>query len=310
MRNPVCEELLQYHPANTEVEKLRSWYIVNSVFNAFLAISTTMLNSVTIQALRKTSSLPKPLKTLLLSLAVSDLVVGLLLEPVYLGLLVKWLQRSSSSEAVCIVLETLTSSLTAASFMGVMALSGDRFLAVHLHLRYQELVTHKRAVAVVISIWVFSLLLSLFYLWVHSDISYMVFAVIGVICLVFSAILCLKIYFTVRRHRNQIQALQVLQVQQIAQNGQVTIAARLRKSAVGVFYIYLVFLLCCLPQFCSFALVVISDLNTGVKVFSMFSVTLLFLNSSLNPVIYCWKMRQIRRAVMDIVRNIFPTHNN
>jgi len=40
------------------------------------------------------------------------------------------------------------------SFLGVMAVSADRFLAIHLHLRYQEIVTQKRAVAVVISVWV------------------------------------------------------------------------------------------------------------------------------------------------------------
>ena len=273
MKNPVCEKLLLYQPTSSEDENLRSWYIVNSVFNAFLAITAIILNSVTIQALRKTSSLPKPLKTLLLSLAVSDLGVGLLVEPFYLGLLVNWLQRSSSSEASCTVLGTLATFVTAASFMSVMALSGDRFLAVHLHLRYQELVTHKRVVAVVISIWMFSVLQSLFYLWVSPDISYFMFAVFGVVCLVFLAMLYLKIYFTVRRHRNQIRA---LHVQQVTQNDQMTRAARLRKSAVGVFYVYLVFLLCSLPQFCSFTLVVISDLDTGVNVFSMSSVTLLF----------------------------------
>ena len=43
---------------------------------------------------------------------------------------------------------------SAASYFGVVALSVDRFLAIHLHLGYQELVTHKRVVAAVISMWV------------------------------------------------------------------------------------------------------------------------------------------------------------
>ena len=55
----------------------------------------------------------------------------------------------------------ITSSfLCFASFLGVTAVTVDRFLAIHLHLRYQELVTHKRVVAGVISIWVFSALIS------------------------------------------------------------------------------------------------------------------------------------------------------
>ena len=186
-----------------------------------------------------------------------------------------------------------------------MVLSGDRFLAVHLHLRYKELVTHKRIFAMVISIWVFSAFLSLFHLWVSANIFYMLITVIGVVYLVFSTMLYFKIYFAVRRHKNQIRALQV----QVAQVDETANTARLRKSAVGVFYVYLAFLLCYLPKLSSFAVVLISGFSFGVKVFFSFSTTLLFLNSSLNPVICCWKMRHIRRAVLDIARNIFPRHN-
>ena len=55
-----------------------------------------MLNIVTIDALRNTPSLPKTLKTLLLSLAVSDVGVGLLVQPFYISLLVKGLQQKKS----------------------------------------------------------------------------------------------------------------------------------------------------------------------------------------------------------------------
>ena len=299
-------ELLVYHPTSTDYENLRSWHISNCVFNAFLTITAIVLNSITIQALRKTSSLPQPLKTLLLSLAVSDLGVGLLGEPFYVGLLVKWLQRNNTIAGSYTAFRFTLYLFSSASFLGVMALSGDRFLAVHLHLRYQELVTHKRVVAVVITNWVLSAFFSLLYLWVSPNISYIVFAISGVACLVVSTMLYFKIYFVVRRHRNQIRA---LQVQQVAQTCQIANAARLRKSAVGVFYVYLVFLLCYLPQICSFAVVAICDSSAGVNVFAMSSITLLFLNSSLNPVIYCWKMRLIRRGVLDILRNVIPNHS-
>ena len=300
-------EVLLYQPRSTEYESLRSWYIANCVFNAFLTITAILSNGITVLALRRTSSLPQPLKTLLLSLAVSDFGFVLLGGPFYLGILVKWLQQDFSTGASFAAFRFILYLSTAASFFGVMALSGDRCLAVHLHLRYQELVTHKRVVAVLISIWMFSAFLSLLHLWVPKNISYIVFAIIGIVCLVFSAMLYFKIYFAVLRHRNQIQA---LQVQQVAQNGQIANAARLRKSAVGAFYVYLVFLLCYLPQICNFAVVATGNLSAGVKVFSMFSITLLFLNSSLNPVIYCWKMRHIRRAVMDILRNVLPSSHS
>jgi len=57
-----------------------------------------------------------------------------------------------------------------ASFLSVLAISVDRFLAIHLHLRYQELVTHKRVVAVVISTWLLSVSLPLMPSWISIDI--------------------------------------------------------------------------------------------------------------------------------------------
>jgi len=301
MKNPVCEELLLYQPTSKEDENLRSWYIVNCVFSAFLVITAIIFNSVTIQALTKTSSLPKPLKTLLLSLAVSDLGVGLLVDPFYSGLLVKWLQRDNSTDATCTTFYLIVGLFSGASFVGVLALSVDRFLAIHLHLRYQELVTHKRVVAVVISIWISSALLSLVSLLVPMTIAYLVLAITGILCLVTSGLLFFKIYLTVRRHRNQIHALQA--------RSQIANVARLRKSAVGTFYIYLVFCISYLPNFCSFAVMAISEFSTSVKVLVISSITLMFLNSSLNPVVYCWKMRHIRHAILDTLRNVFPSHS-
>ena len=301
MKNPVCEELLTYQATRSEDENFRSWYIANCVFNSFLTIIAIIFNSVTIQALRKTSSLPMPLKTLLLSLAVSDLGVGLLVEPFYIGLLIKWLLRDNSADATCTMFHWIMGLFSGASFVGVMTLSVDRFLAIHLHLRYQELVTPKRVVVLVISIWISSALLSLVSLLVPMTIAYLVLAITGILCLVTSGLLFLKIYLTVQRHRNQIHALRA--------RSQIANAARLRKSAIGTFFIYLVFLKCYLPNFCSFAVMAISEFSSGVKVFVISSITMMLLNSSLNPVVYCWKMRHIRHAILDTLRNVFPSHS-
>ena len=114
-----------------------------------------------------------------------------------------------------------------------------------------------------------------------------VFASIEVSCLITCALLYCKIYLAVRHHTNQIHA---LQVQQDAQNGEMANAARLRKSAVGTFYVYLVFLACYLPNNCVYIAVVISGTSTTLRVFASYATTLVFLNSSLNPLIYCWRM--------------------
>ena len=277
-------------------EDLNLTLVVNCFFNAFLSFTAIVLNIITMQALRKTSSLPKTLKTLLLSLAVSDLGVGLLVQPLYVAILVME-KNSTAYPTVKLARSIQSKTLVFASHFGVFALAVDRFLAIQLHLRYQELVTHKRVVAVVISFWVFSASIS----FLSPDIMR---AVIVVVCVITTGLLYCKIYASVRHHTNQIHR-DALQVQQATQNEDMANAARLKKSSLATFYVYFVYLVCYLPFSCvSFAKTVNEETPLLSHLFDI-SLTLVYLNSSLNPLIYCWKMRHIRQTVMDILRNIF-----
>ena len=71
-------------------------------------------------------------------------------------------------------------------FLSVVAITVDRFLAIHLHLRYQELVTHKRVVAVVISTWVIITFVSLLVPaagldWIPNRVPEIMFAAIDAV---------------------------------------------------------------------------------------------------------------------------------
>ena len=208
MSKSVCDSLLQFYPKISEFGDLYSTYVANCVFCSFLCYTAIMLNIVTIFAIRRTSSLPKTLKTLLLSLAVSDVGVGLLGQPLYISLLVMWLQQSDPSCNTYKGFLIVSGLVAIASFFGVLAVSVDRFLAIHLHLRYQELVTHKRVVAVVISIWVLSVFLSLIMiLWVPSYIGSGLGILLGGVGFFVTAVAYIRIYFAVQHHKNQIHVL-------------------------------------------------------------------------------------------------------
>ena len=169
--------------------------------------------------------------------------------------------------------------------------------------------TRKRVVAVVISIWLFSAFFALILLCIPVLMMFTIIAIIFGLCLICTTIVHLRIYFAVRRHTNQIKA---LQVQQVAQNGEMVNIARLKKSAISTLYVYLVFLVCNVPEYCRLVATIIRQLQSNTSqfhCFSLYSWTLVFLNSSLKPVIYCWKMRHIRHAIVDILRNIFPSQN-
>ena len=277
-------------------------YIINCFFNGFLCYNVFMFNIVTIHAITKSSSLPRTLKTLLLSLAVSDVGVGLLAQPLYIWLLANGLKDRTPSCNIYKVFDMMTGLFPSASFLGVVAVSVDRFLAIQFHLRYQELVNYKRVVAVVISIWMCSVSFSLISLWIPSFTKFIILSIGGVGGIILTTMAYLKIYLVLRRHENQIQA---LQLQQVTQSTEVQSFASHRKSAVGIFYVYIVFWICYLPFF--ICLTIIRNANIpsiDLKRNFLLSYSLIFLNSSLNPVIFCWKMRNIRQAVIDILRNM------
>ena len=286
---------------------MQALLIANCVFNAFFSFTAITLNIVTIIALRKPLTIPRALKIFLLSLAVSDLGVGLLVQPLYITRLVMMTKENTQTYEITETFFYSTSCfLASASFFGVVALAADRFLALHLHLRYQELVTHKRVVTVVISIWIISAILMLLSIWIPNAVG-ISFVPVASVCYLTTAFFYFKIYLAVRHHSNQIQVLQA----QLAQNneGDITNAARERKAAVGTFYLYLVFLICYLPSTCFSIILRSAGPSTTLLQFARYANTLVFLNSSLNPLIYSWKMRHVRHAIMEILRNILPYPN-
>ena len=291
---------------STDVEDFRPVLVANCVFNGFLCYTTIILNIVTIHAIRKTTLLPKPLRTLLLSLAASDVGVGLLVQPLYISTLVS---RLNKKRIDCISYKKLLAAINffcTSSLFNVVTISVDRFLAVHLHLRYQELVTHRRVIAAVISIWLFSTIISssVFYDSLLI-ISQVVWFVNITVCLILVVIVYWRIYIVLKRHKNQIRGLQIQEVQQGVQNGDLSNFLKLQKSALGTFYVCVVFMICYLPSYI-LSFLLLARLLSPISLYEalLSATTLFFLNSSLNPVIYCWKMGPIRRTLMDIMRGI------
>lgn len=298
MNNSACGALLSTSS---------STIITNIVFNGCLCYSTIMFNILTIHALRKTSALSNTLKTLLLSLAVSDLGIGLLGQPLYIAILAKMLRCSSTHLPILVgFADFVLNILFLSSFFSIMALSVDRFLAIQKPLRYEEIVTKKRVNILVITIWLFSVFLVLcatvLVFAISRNIVSVLFLIIESLCFIVTAWTSYNIYLTARHHNMQIQA----QTQQASQNNNMVIANR-RKSTQSTLFIYVVFWACYLPQF----VILIAQLfaqarqSATVNELFVFSSTLVLLNSSLSPVIYCWKMRNVRCTIMNILQNIF-----
>ena len=270
-----------------------------SVINIFLSITAFLGNALILTALRKESSLRPPSKLLLRSLATTDLFVGLISEPMLVAFLTSVVNEHWN---ICHYLffarfET-HAILGLVSLSTLTTISVDRLLALLLALRYREVVTLKRTYVVVITIWVVSTVFSTLHFW-NVLITVWYGIIVMSLCLLTSIFSYTKIFLNLRRSQNQVQD----QTQQPDQGNALNIA-RYRKAVSSVVWLQLTLVACYLPESVVVALMANIGLSSPIFVAYQYAATLAFLNSSLNPILYCWKIDEVRQAVKDTIRQV------
>ena len=124
-------------------------------------------------------------------------------------------------------------------------------------------------------------------------------------CLITIAFLHCKIYSIVKRHRFQIH-FQEVQGSGQTQDETRTTFERHKPSARGAFHIYLTLLICYLPKiFIEFAVTGKKSEKRTFKILQQSTAALVYVNSCLNPLIYCWKLRHIRCTIKMTLQNVF-----
>ena len=271
------------------------------------SISAVVGNSLVLASIWRTPSLHSPSNVLIVGLAVSDLCVGLLVEPTAFVYLLA--QSIGSANVFCYAAVLVWFSgnlLTLASLMTITAISLDFYLALHLHLRYKELVTVARMVRVVVAIWVFAFTESLLRIWCPNLVVY-VYVSLASPCLLVTTTAYFRVFRIVHHHQTQIQSLE-LQVQEPAdhEDGASMNITEQRKFLIAKFLIYCLLIVCYLP-FCVMMTVVRIRGYGSAHLESMYKIStgLVCFNSTLNPFIYCWRFHNIRSAVIETARKIF-----
>ena len=307
MAEKVCHRLLDY--SVKLVSYRRSFSLGFCVLNFVFSLVATLGNLLVIRALMKNSTIPATVKKLFLSLAFSDLAVGLCSQLMTAIISAVMLKMASSEDdlaffcpTVLIVLLYFMHLLAVASFLNVIVIAFDRLLAVSLHLRYQELVTPTRVTIVLVSLWLTSCVSAFLYIFLPKGI--VMAAVISVIGYVLTTLAYVRIYKVVRYHQNQIYS------QNQLQNAQTREAHRQRKSAYNSLFVSVVFLACYFPFFPCTILYETNTSEISFLVAHFASIFLIYLNSSVNPLVYCWRYPEIRRSVKSTVKKIFHMNEN
>ena len=286
------------------VNLYRIFMLTMCVLMLVFSFFTVLGNLLVIHAMWKASSIPANVKKLFLSLAFSDIGVGLFGQ-LMLGVIIAvmlTMEATGNFGFLCPAILTVgyffPFLLATASGSTITAIAIDRLLAISCHLRYQELITSKRVVIVLVYLWITSGVAASVYISLPKH-SYVVSVIVECVGLPLISVAYIRIYKVVKYHRNQIHS--QLQVP----NTQATNLVREKKSALNAVYVYVVFLACYLPLLCCYIGLLSNRFRMSFLAAEIASVFLVFLNSSLNPVLYCWRYREIRKNVKNVVKKIF-----
>ena len=275
-----------------------------SVFNILLSISASLGNAVILVALHKETSLHPPTKRLFRCLAITDLCVGVISQPLFAVFYLSYAITGMNREAryyIGILNAVSSFVLCCVSVLTACAISVDRLLALLSGLRYRHVVTLSKVRAVIFCSWLIGLSCGLIYLW-NIRIAFTVFFTIVMLSIATSVFSYAKINFKLRQHHLQVQAFPEGQLKgrQVPLN-----IARYKKSVSSVLWVQLVQVICYLPFLVVVMLMTYSGVSGGnFEITFAITATLTYLNSSLNPVLYCWRIRNVRQAAKDAIKQL------
>lgn len=282
------------------------WYIFSCVLNMVFSVTATVANLLVIAAIRRTPTLHSPSNTLLLGLALSDLGVALIVHPFFFAqMLGKVLRNKAVFCEAGITVEITANALCIISLLTVTAVSLDRYLALRLHLRYKELITIKRVVIVIGIIWFIGAFIGSLWLYKPEMVKIKVTTTI-VICLMTATFSYFQIYRVVSRHYHTDVILKCA-VEQVNISKQAANMASFKSHALSTFWVYCLIIVCYLPYFCVVVVITQTGLSVAKRFLYEITATLVFINSSLNPLVYCWRLRDIRNAVRKTAKLCFQS---
>lgn len=292
----VCSWIISRVQGNTET--IFTWHFFIAVLNIVFAITASCGNILVLLALSKEYTLSAPSRVLFRSLATSDLCAGIISQPLYA---ISILLIGNGHLKLCRLMRYLTfvssTTLCGVSLLTLTAISLDRLLVLTLKSSYYRIVTRSLVIRVVVLFWTCSLVTGIAYL-LSRRILFIVICLVILLSIVISAYSYSNIFFLLRRRQRV-----TIRDSHTRLNGfQLRRALRFKSTVYSALWVHLTLVICYLPF--SVLGAVAFRIGTPLPIFiaGTCTATLIYLNSTINPFLYCWKIKEVRQAVKQILR--------
>ena len=284
-----ADETLHRIPAN-----LFGLLLTAAIINSIAWPVTVFLNVLVVLVVKTKRRLQTHSNVLLACLAVTDLMVGLVVQPLYLNIMVLLLRGIGFDDFCAITHVLATCFVTSASISldHLALIGGERYFTIKYCFTNQSFITKTRLIIGSALVWIVHVLSIASsqgrIILVHSD------PIVILLVIVFQVL----VYREAQRQEQHILAQQVsfeARTKFTKEKKALKLTATILGAVVGCFG---------MPVLVLFLLRIIDDetISSDVKTATRFSVILpMILNSVINPIIYTVKNKQFRIAFIEML---------
>ena len=274
--------------------------ILTIIFNMVVCPFTVLLNMMVIIAVKRRPRLQSYANILLACLAVTDALTGLTTQPLYSLWKILQLLEMKTHETIGFLYTIVLRALSLCSSLHLVLVTSERLIAIRFTQRYASIVTRRNIRAAVIASWV----VSTSYAALgeprntsKASLLNLLAALIVVSCVIFMAFAYVILFCETRRHVKMIKAHQLPQEEVHRFNKE---KKALKTTVLVVSAVCVSFLPMAAATVTVFVLKKMNIFHQGLIADCLPCIwvrTFIMFNSVVNPLIYCWRQKEMRRFV-------------
>ena len=273
-----------------------------SLMNIPLAMAAFLANIAIFMALRKATSIQPRTKLLFRNLACTDLCVGLISQPLFIFHLMSLSKRHLD---LCQYTEKFgyisTVSLCGVTLLTITAISVDRLLVLFKGMRYRQVATLARVRVLIVTMWISSVCTGVSFIW-NIRVFFGISCISIASCLAISTFCYTKIFLTLRRQQERVSHHN--DGPKPNKSSSPVNVKRYKKSVFTALLIHFTLIACYLPYTTVKAVTTFAVVSPTLLTVEAFLATLIYLNSTLNPALYCWRIKEVRYKIKETLENL------
>ena len=268
---------------------------------SILSPLAVVANGLVLAAIWKNPSLRTPSYVLLAGLAFTDFGTGLISQPLYVTIeLMYFLDPRGSTVVTYAMVDGSVTFFSHSTTFIMTIMSVERWL----HVARRSLISVRRACFIVVFLFLLPIPITVYRVFQRlrrapTTVADVISCSLVPFLLTLTSVAYFQVFRIIRRHQQQIQANEMPQnFPQPAIN-----LTKYTKSVFSILYILVVFSIGYVPVAISMGISTVL-MNELVALCINISFVLMFLSSSLNPLLYLWRMKDIRNEVKLLVKRI------